>query len=250
MLPGMLRITPMIAVAWSLSYELFFYASLPLVVYGLKMKRWPPARRALFFAAVVILYYSACFAGYGHHPRLIMFVAGIMLYETMYSSHIPGQLPLRLDFLAILAATTILALIGIHIMDKGQATKMLVNLPTGSEGLLFISFFSLALCAIAHEGLLAKFFSLRWIRWFGDISYSYYLTHGMTLHGLHLLLKLLHFRAQLGPMSFLILEAGCFLMTVLIAAFVYFLIERPFSLAKRSASTAIESKDVSIAHAV
>ena len=72
----------------------------------------------------------------------------------------------------------------------------------------------------------------------------------MTLHAIHLLLKIVHFHAQIGPMSFLVLEAGCFSMTVLIAAVVYTLIERPLSLAKRGAPVAIQPKDISIAHAV
>jgi exopolysaccharide production protein ExoZ len=248
MLPGMVRITPIIAVAWALSYEVFFYASLPLVVYGFEMKRWTPAMRVLFFAAAVIVYYSACSAGYAHHPRLVMFVAGIMLYETMYNSRIPKQLSLGLDYLAILTACASLALAGLHIMGMGHTTKLLVEVPKGTVALLFISFFGLALCALSHNGVLAKFFSFRWVRWFGSISYSYYLTHGMTLNGLRFLLNARHFRGQLRPIWYLILEGGCFSMTVLIAVGVYLLIERPISLAKHTVAVGLHPKGVADAY--
>ena len=250
MLPGMIRITPMITVAWSLSYELFFYASLPLVVYGLGMKRWPPVMRTLFFVGLVIVYYSACAAGYAHHPRLIMFVAGIILYETMNNSSLAESLPSQLDYLAILAVCAALALTGLRILSRGQATKMLVEVPTGSLALLFFSFFFMALCALSHQGVLMKFFSLEGVRWFGNISYSYYLTHGLTLRGLQLVLRLVHLPGQLGAISYLILESGCFAATVLMAAAVYLSIERPFSLAKRRAAEGLRAKSVAIARAV
>jgi len=250
MLPGMFHITPLIIVAWSLSYELCFYATLPLVVYGLRMKRWPPAMRTLFFVGVVIVYYMACGAGYAHHPRLIMFVAGILLYETKNNSGFLEGLTPQLDYLAILAVCAALALTGLHILSRGQATKMLVELPTGSLALLFFSFFSLALCALSHEGVLMNFFSLEGIRWFGNMSYSYYLTHVLTLYGLQRVLRLLHLPGQLGAISYLILEGGCFAVTVLMAAAVYLIVERPFSLAKRRASESLRAKNVQFASAV
>jgi exopolysaccharide production protein ExoZ len=250
MLPGMIRITPMITVAWSLSYELFFYASLPVVVYGLGMKRWRPAMRALLFAGLVIVYYMICAAGYAHHPRLIMFAAGIFLYETMNNSSLAKRLPLQLDYVAILAVCAALALTGVRILSEGQATKMLVEVPTGSLALLFFSFFFMALCALCHDGLLMKFFSLAGVRWFGNISYSYYLTHGLTLKGLQLVLRVVHFPGQLGAISYLILEGGCFAVTVLMAAAVYLTIERPFSLAKRRAAEGLRAQSVQVARAV
>jgi peptidoglycan/LPS O-acetylase OafA/YrhL len=250
MLPGMIRITPLITVAWSLSYELFFYASIPLVVYGLGMKRRSPAMRVLFFAGLVVIYYAACAAGYAHHPRLIMFAAGIFLYETMNNSRIPERLPPRLDYLAILAACTALALTGLRILSRGHSTKMLVEVPTGTLALLFFSFFGLTLCALSHKGVLMKFFSLEGIRWFGNMSYSYYLTHGLTLHGLQLVLRLAHVRGQLGALAYLVLEAGCFAATVLVGAGVYLAIERPISLAKRRVSEGLRAKAIAIARAV
>lgn len=250
MLPGMMRITPMITVAWSLSYEFFFYASVPLVVYGLGLKRRPPAIRVLFFAGLVIVYYIACGAGYAHHPRLIMFGAGIILYETMKNSRIPERLTPHFDYLAILAACAALALTGLRILSEGHATKMLVEVPTGTVVLLFFSFYSLALCALTHEGVLMKFFSLQGVRWFGNMSYSYYLTHGLTLHILQLVVRVAHLPRQLGPVSYLILEGGCFSATVLIAAGVYLAIERPISLARRRAPETLRSEEVAVARAV
>jgi peptidoglycan/LPS O-acetylase OafA/YrhL len=51
MLPGILPIVPLITVAWSLSYELSFYLTLPLLIKWLHIPAWPrPARIAFFLA--------------------------------------------------------------------------------------------------------------------------------------------------------------------------------------------------------
>jgi peptidoglycan/LPS O-acetylase OafA/YrhL len=204
----------------------------------------------LFFAGLIVAYYLACGAGWAHHPRLLMFVAGIILYETMNNSSVPGRLSPRLDYLAILVTCAALALTGFRILSREQATKLLVEVPTGSLALLFFSFFSLVLCSLSHEGVLMKFFSLEGVRWFGNMSYSYYLTHGLTLHGMQLALRVVHFPGQLGAISYLILEGGCFAVTVLMAAAVYLAIEKPISLANRRASHGMPAKSVPLARAV
>jgi peptidoglycan/LPS O-acetylase OafA/YrhL len=48
LLPGIFHIQPIITVAWSLSYELFYYLSLPVLVMMLGMRSWRSSRRSIF----------------------------------------------------------------------------------------------------------------------------------------------------------------------------------------------------------
>lgn len=56
LLPGLFQIPPVFAVAWSLSYEIFFYAAIPLLIGVAGMRRWPSRARCLFLGAAALLY--------------------------------------------------------------------------------------------------------------------------------------------------------------------------------------------------
>jgi peptidoglycan/LPS O-acetylase OafA/YrhL len=87
LLPGMLPIEPVVTVAWSLSYEVFYYLALPLAIALLGLRRWQPSSRVCFFAllAFAIVSYSAVWTG---PVRLAMFIAGILLYESMVGARV------------------------------------------------------------------------------------------------------------------------------------------------------------------
>lgn len=71
MLPGMFAIKPLITVAWSLSYEWFFYLSLPLTVWALRMRGWTPVRRIIFVLTICVVQYTLCDMHMSAHPRLL-----------------------------------------------------------------------------------------------------------------------------------------------------------------------------------
>src|SRR5690242_8313675 len=55
LLPGIFAITPLITVAWSLSYEFFFYFTIPLLVLLTSMRKWKRWQRVSFFLALAII---------------------------------------------------------------------------------------------------------------------------------------------------------------------------------------------------
>src|SRR5712692_6995367 len=55
LLPGIFCINPIITVAWSLSYEFFFYLTIPLLVWILGMRSWRPVSRVMFFLAISVM---------------------------------------------------------------------------------------------------------------------------------------------------------------------------------------------------
>ena len=56
LLPGIFAITPIITVAWSLSYEFFFYLIIPVIVSTAGMRSWKRAGRVAFFVGVWLCY--------------------------------------------------------------------------------------------------------------------------------------------------------------------------------------------------
>src|SRR5262249_49773314 len=56
LLPGIFDIPPLFSVAWSLSYEMLFYCTIPVLVAVTGLRRWRPSWRMLFFAVLGAIY--------------------------------------------------------------------------------------------------------------------------------------------------------------------------------------------------
>jgi len=80
LLPGLFDINPIITVAWSLSYEVFYYLAIPCLILPLQMKKWRVEVRIVAWSAVLVAGFAS-FAIFGGPVRLMMFIAGILLYE-------------------------------------------------------------------------------------------------------------------------------------------------------------------------
>ena len=232
MLPGIFPIVPMITPAWSLSYELCFYLTLPLVVRWLRIYAWPHPRRAIFWLCVCCGYLALFEAGVGQHPRMIMFGCGVLLRETIHQ-RIGWE---RFGNIAALVGFA-LALTWFGLQDSQIVTSICGPIVTRSAltyGSLFISTYSLGYYALSGNGFLAKCFSWDWLRWFGNISYSFYLTHGLALHFLKGGLEFLHLPAQLSPLSYLALCCATLIGTIVGSAAVFLLVEKRFLLSMHS----------------
>jgi exopolysaccharide production protein ExoZ len=81
LLPGLFPIEPMITVAWSLSYEIFFYLAIPFVILAFGLRRRSVAQRVSLFLATAAAI-AICSAAVGGPVRLIMFIAGMLLHEV------------------------------------------------------------------------------------------------------------------------------------------------------------------------
>jgi len=194
LLPGIFEMKPLITVAWSLSYEIFFYLSVPVVVLGLGMRDWKSEARAAFFAILAALYAVSCALDLYPRLQLIMFISGILLFESFRSipareSH--GKARAR-DFVG--CAALLLALVlahftamtamrfepvhGLHV--DGWSLKVVVE---------FVCFPIFLYSVFRSNSLLGQVFSSRFFRYLGNMSYSYYLIHGLTLKFAALVLR-------------------------------------------------------------
>jgi len=127
--------------------------------------------------------------------RLLMFIAGILMYETMDSAWFRGKLTRKGEIFAICIFLASLAFVYFYdarpqllgLLPKLTAGKVVLPDIGTFQGLykvivLSISCAMLAFCSFEFDGLLKAFFSWNPLRYLGNMSYSYYLIHGLALH--------------------------------------------------------------------
>lgn len=112
--------------------------------------------------------------------------------------------------------------------------------------LLFVSFFSLALYSLFYNGVLSRFFSITWLRWVGNISYSYYLIHGLTLHFVARLMRYVIGTQPLPAPLFLLLGVAAMLTTIVVSALLFLAIEKPLSITSAKPSLAKGPRPVAV----
>lgn len=219
LLPGLFPIEPMITVAWSLSYEMFYYVAIPLTITLFRLRHRSVQWRVWFFLGV-----AGAIAGYcamnGGHVRLIMFVAGILLHEALRERSIPVPS-------SSLAVTALVAGLLAMTMPFTGALAYTVKII-----ILFCTFFIVCYaCFSRPDSWIAQRFSWTPLRWLGNMSYSYYLIHGLALKAGFMLLFLVMPSVAYESLFFIGLIPVMFVVTLLPSAAMYLFIERPLSLA-------------------
>ena len=215
LLPGIFDIDPVITVAWSLSYEVFYYLFIPLVVFLLKLKSWKVENRIWFwvlFSLISLIAYSLL----GGPIRLLMFISGILLFE-IYSKK---KYTLRKGGTRFLLIALII--FGLRsVFDFSYVLSMLS---------IFILFLLLCLCAFNQQSNAYKWLTYSLLRWLGNMSYSYYLIHGLTLKFCFLVLGATLPDGFNSVSMFYWLWAPLFFLTLIVSLILFLLIERPLSL--------------------
>jgi exopolysaccharide production protein ExoZ len=220
LLPGLfLHETPLLSVAWTLSYEMFYYLMIPLIIGALGLRRRSAGFRILVFAALALLLILDGWIFKGP-LRLIMFVAGVLLFELLKT---PLVLPRPSSWVG--AVFGVCALLGLILPFSGAGAYVAKIVG------LFAGFFMLCLvCFRDPKGWLGSRFSTLPIRWLGNMSYSYYLMHSLALRAIFLVLPhVLPLKLQ-GSWLFFGLLPIAFILTVLPAAGLFLVVERPLSL--------------------
>jgi peptidoglycan/LPS O-acetylase OafA/YrhL len=232
MLPGMTSISPLIMVAWSLSYEWFFYLTIPLVLAGLGLRRWTSIQRIslVLFLSAVFLFLVA--AGFATHVRLLGFVPGILLWEVVtYRSMVP-KLKAWGEYVAIATFLIDVVWFGLATTEHDPTGVVASSVPYSFWLSFYVAAFFLVSYALFFDGILKRIFSWDWLRWLGNISYSYYLIHVLSLHGLAFLLRLLSPPKPIPSVFGIILLLAAFAATLCCGACLFLLVEKPLSLTK------------------
>ncbi len=221
LLPGIFPINPLITVAWSLSYEMLYYLAIPLVIALFRLRERATVFRITFFLSLAFVTALYC-ALNGGHIRLIMFISGILLFEAMKIPRVPS--PHSLFGLMALVAGLLCMLLPVG--GSGGSVLKICS--------LFVAFFILCLACFRNpSGWLSSSFAWTPLRWLGNMSYSYYLLHGLTLQAAFLALSTVLHGAVHGAWLFWLLLPPMFALTVVTASALFLWVERPLSLAPR-----------------
>jgi len=233
LLPGLFPVEPIITVAWSLSFEFFYYLVLPLLVAVLGMRGWSRGGRVAFllavFAAIVA---SPAWIG-GARSRMGMFIPGMLLYEAIESGVATRWVGARGERVAL-----VLGLVGVGAAAalrpaSGVALEFDLGLLHGAGTrllLLATSFFLLTLYAFAYDGILRRVMEWRPLRYLGNMSYSYYLLHGVTLTGVALALSHVVHPAPGRTAAFVAILPVALAATMVTSTVLFLLVEKPLSL--------------------
>jgi peptidoglycan/LPS O-acetylase OafA/YrhL len=235
LLPGLLPITPVISVAWSLSFEMFFYIALPILVTLLAIRGWSRRARVTFFGVLALADLALSMLGLVGHVRLTMFIPGVILYECVESRLLDQWLSARNEklmlLLSVLGMLTVgwLGVASVH----EQSVRVMDCIPALRVVILSAIFSSVLIYSFRFDGILRAFLSWTPICWLGNISYSYYLVHGGALHGLRaVLIPQLYSHVPSALYFWSMLPVGV-AFTIATSIPIYLIVEKPFSLGSR-----------------
>ncbi len=215
LLPGIFDIRPMMTIAWSLSYEMFFYLAVPLLIGLVRLRAWPRTARLACFPLLAVAMIFAPFAW----PRMSLFVVGMFLAELLPIVMREDKTRFWLDPLTLLSLPV--------------AGWLLVLSPfTGSWCVIVgVTCLLVTMSAFSHPGPISRFLVQRPLRWLGNASYSYYLVHGLVLKLLFVSFPKLNLPLIAAPWLFWVLLMPALLGTLLAAATLFLMVEKPFSIA-------------------
>ncbi len=237
LLPGMLPIVPVITVAWSLSYEWFYYLFVPALVTLTRMRRWSASRRVALFTALGAAHVAVCVAYPGLHPRLAMFLAGMVLYERIGAKREARPAARAAELGALGAFAT--SLVAVYLLRgshpshlvPGAAGRLLdaaVDSGSARVAVLALPLYAFVRESLGRNGILHRALAWKPLRALGNMSYSYYLIHGLALKVLSVGLA----RAGAGAHAalFCALFPAGLAATLAAAAGLFVLVEKPLSL--------------------
>lgn len=216
MLPGLFDVKAINSVSWTLSYEFFYYLTIPVVIGGLSIRNWEKKYRVLFFSLIIIGGFIYFYFNKGH-VRLLTFVAGILLFEAIshgYKNKVP--------FIGVGAVIVSFATM-IYVMNHE------VNLWYRYVAVC-LSFVLLCYESFTTTGVVNKFFRLKYLRWLGNMSYSYYLIHVLSMKALLMFFERLHPASSSDTMLFYYMMPIAFAGSIIFSFILYVFIEKPYSL--------------------
>jgi peptidoglycan/LPS O-acetylase OafA/YrhL len=241
LLPGAFDIPALLSAAWSLSYEVIFYVTLPFVAIVLRLHARRPLQRLQFFASLLLIYltfiyaYGASMPAYVHYDgtfvRMTMFVAGILICEFQdlgivecCSNGWPRS------FLFVVTCTTLSLFVVLKSGVEDTVFQLEHRRRLAEACLLLLGYSALTIQALGPRGTFPRIFSFAPLRWLGNLSFSFYLIHGLVLNMLTaLVLRVSGAKTYLSyPLP--VLFVPFFAITFLAATVLFVKVERPLSL--------------------
>jgi exopolysaccharide production protein ExoZ len=243
LLPGMFSpVAPIITVSWSLGYEFFYYLTLPVLVTVTGMRRWRPSVRAMLCAALLISILGLAAIGLVTKVRFAQFASGMLLYEFLHGMKMR---PVASTARALAAGGVFTATVFMSglLFSAVRPSWMAVDEPLAGalrSALLCIGTFVLCLYSFHSIGPLARVFSVAPLRYWGNMSYSYYLGHALVLHALFALLRRVWPIGAKNDVVFWLLSPIVLILSIAGSAILYLLVEKPYSLKRRKPAAVLQ----------
>jgi exopolysaccharide production protein ExoZ len=220
LLPGLIPIEGIVTVAWSLSYEMFFYVVSAGLVLGTGMSAMPPGRRIAILLLLTGAFVIASHAGIANFPvRMMPFFAGMLLAEGL-GERVPAWVGWAAPVAAFAAFVT-------HVLPGGT-----------EESIQTVAFFLLCAVCFRGAGLVSVWMIFAPLRWLGNMSYSYYLVHGFVVR---IAMDLLARRLPAGMPDWVFwgFMPVLYAATLVASSLLFVAVEKPLSLrpTARTAST-------------
>ncbi len=236
LLPGLFPITPLITVAWSLSYEFFFYLTVPVLIGVGGLRAWQRWQRVALFCGMGVGWLVLAPHG-GNALRMVMFAAGMVLYEALAASSAAVRAAKDASAPSMNTADNRGSWIGAFALAAGLGCTLLA-LPGHSGAIFRTAVMAVAFGVLCYvclgawaEGWLGRAFSVAPVRWLGNASYSYYLIHGLALKAAFMVLAwVLPPTAAPGDWLFWALLLPFFAATLVPAAALFLWVEKRWSL--------------------
>lgn len=196
-------------VAWSLSYEMFFYLTTGFLILGLRAGRLRRPARLVLLAVLSAVFLIGSLTLEWVPVRMIPFFAGMALVEGL-GSRVPNW--------AGWALVLGLAVLSTH--WPGPVLGQLVQTTC---------FFLLCAVCFHSAGRVSHLMCWAPLRWLGNMSYSYYLVHGFVVR-MSMTILAHALPGALPPVAFWVLMILVFVATLAGLALLFVGVEKPMSL--------------------
>jgi peptidoglycan/LPS O-acetylase OafA/YrhL len=182
--PGLVPIPPIITVSWTLSYIFAFYLVSPLLVRSTKLCRLPRLQRCAILAVLAV-----SSRGLGavnlDGSRIPFFFVGMLAWELTDWFELRERKPVWLPHVMLATAAAAATVFCASVFRARLAQNLwgwagLRILDTSMVPVVFLLCF--CFCAFGGHSGLSRILASRPLRLFGGMSYSFYLTHGITLN--------------------------------------------------------------------
>ena len=229
LIPGIVPIPAFITVAWSLSYEFFFYLTVPILITRARLRERTSEWRIRLFVRIGLGFLLLGGLISGTHPRMSMFFGGMVLWEWLKyrwpdRSQAPGAAA-RLDRSAVVAlAVGVLAPLALQ-------SNVVLGLPR--IAVVLVAFTVLCAGCFAVDGRCRRWFTWTPLRLLGNVSFSFYLIHSLVLQGFFLGLEAVRAPTQDATWLWFALLPVLFLASAAAATAMFLLVEKPLSLNRR-----------------
>jgi exopolysaccharide production protein ExoZ len=244
-LPGVFDIQPLISAAWSLSYEWYFYLTLPLFLILLRASRWRSGARLGAIFCLGIAHVLVCVLAPhwlpiyktqdGTFVRVILFLGGMALCEFRSEQGRRNKIQrINESLLLAIGAIAIGAFCAQEAIRLAFSSTHTHDLPAWFQALravlLVVGWVALVEAGLRPQTLTSRALTSRPLRWLGNISYSFYLIHPLPMHITSLMLSRIVRITGHPALLYAVSMLPIFLTIAAVATVLFVVVERPLSL--------------------